>query len=264
MSSIIFLSEQEQLASLISKELAVHGLTVTHVSDTEQFIPTVTSDTPLLIIIDIAVKNNSGISFIEKLRNLPDDNLKNIPVIIGEETGNLLVISEALKLNISDYFVSSKLDLPQLVQKVFKNIPKSSGVSAPPTVVIKDDRKYLMLLIEDDRFLRDLAIQKFTSDDKISIITAMDGEQGMILAEKHIPQIILIDILLPGIDGFEVLKRIRSKPQFSRTIIVMLSNFGQREDIDKAMALGANQFFIKANYTLDEIVVEVHKLLNIR
>ena len=43
----------------------------------------------------------------------------------------------------------------------------------------------------------------------------------------------------------------------------MLSNFGQREDIDKAMALGANQFFIKANYTLDEIVIEVHKLLGI-
>ncbi len=263
MSSIIILSDQDTLVNQISTTLATHGITVEHVSDTNQFIPTVVSSKPILIIIDIAVSNKSGMSYLEMLRNSELD-IKDTPVIIGEETGDLMVISQALKLNISDYFITSKLDIDLIIQKVFKSIPKSAGIETPPAIAVNDNRKYLMLLIEDDRFLRDLAIQKFSADKNMSMITAMDGEQGIILAEKHIPHIILLDILLPGIDGFEVLKRIRAKPQFSRTLIAMLSNFGQREDIDKAMALGANQFFIKANFTLDEIVVEVHKLLGIR
>lgn len=263
MSSIIILSEQENLVKQISTTLATHGLTVVQVSDVSQFIPTAMSTLPILIIIDTAIASKSGLAQLAALRSA-DVAIKDIPVIIGDDTGDLMIISEALKLNIADYFITSKLDVPLVTQKIFKNIPKSAGIETPPSVVQKDNRKFLLLLVEDDRFLRDLAIQKFSVDKNMSVITAMDGEQGIILAEKHIPHIILLDILLPGIDGFEVLKRIRSKPQFSRTIIVMLSNFGQREDIDKAMSLGANQFFIKANYTLDEIVVEVHKLLGIR
>lgn len=262
MSSIIILSEQETLVQTLSTILSSHGITLEHVSDPTKFIQTVSSVKPLMIIIDVAVAGKTGLIHLEELRK-SDPSISNIPVMIGEETGDLIVISEALKHNIVDYFVTGKLDSSLVIQKIFKNIPKDSGIVTPESVSKPAAHKYMLLLVEDDRFLRDLAIQKFTADENMTVITAMDGEQGLILAEKHIPHIILLDILLPGIDGFEVLKRIRSKPQFSRTLIVMLSNFGQREDIDKAMALGANQFFIKANYTLDEIVAEVHKLLGI-
>ncbi len=263
MSSIIILSEQETLVKTLSTILVSHGITVEQVSSVDKFIPTILETKPLLVIIDIAVAGKTGLMQLETLRKA-DPSISNIPVIIGEETGDLLVISEALKLNIVDYFVTGKLDSALVIQKIFKNIPKEAGITIPDSVSTPAAHKYMLLLVEDDRFLRDLAIQKFTADNNITVITAMDGEQGLVLAEKHIPHIILLDILLPGIDGFEVLKRIRSKPQFSRTLIVMLSNFGQREDIDKAMALGANQFFIKANYTLDEIVSEVHRLLGIQ
>lgn len=262
MSSIVILSDQQPLIQAVTSALTPHGITIVPVSDVAQFIPTTLSTKPVMVIIDIAVANKTGIAQLQALRSA-DPAIRDLPVIIGEETGDLMVISEALKLQVADYFVTGKLDAPLVVQKIFRNMPKSAGVEIPASVVVKENRKYVLLLVEDDRFLRDLAIQKFSADKSMSVITAMDGEQGVILAEKHIPHIILLDILLPGIDGFEVLKRIRSKPQFSRTIIAMLSNFGQREDIDKAMSLGANQFFIKANFTLDEIVAEVHKLLGI-
>jgi len=117
-----------------------------------------------------------------------------------------------------------------------------------------------VLIIEDDQFLRDLATQKLRKE-QLDVDSAMDGEQGIAIAEAKIPDVILLDILLPGIDGYEVLKHVRANPVFQKTSIAMLSNFGQREDIEKALKAGADQFFVKANYTLDEIVEGVKKML---
>lgn len=261
MSAIILFTEQQKLIDGLKDVLAPQGVSTVPVSDPAQFLPTVLSTKPALIIIDVAVANKTGLAHLEELRKA-DASIANIPVIIGEETGDLMVISRALQFQVADYFVTGKFDAQVALTKIFKHLPQSEGVIAPRSVQISEENKHFtLLLIEDDRFLRDLAIQKFSADKSLTVITAMDGEQGVMLAEKHIPHVILLDILLPGIDGFEVLKRIRSKPQFGRTVIAMLSNFGQREDIDKAMQLGANQFFIKANFTLDEIVDEVKKML---
>ena len=82
------------------------------------------------------------------------------------------------------------------------------------------------------------------------------------MAEKEIPDIILLDILLPGIDGYEVLRRVRANPILTYTYIAMLSNFGQREDIQRALSEGADQFLVKANFTLDEVVEEVKKVIS--
>ena len=109
--------------------------------------------------------------------------------------------------------------------------------------------------------VRDLAAQKMTKE-KLEVSTAVDGEQGLALIEKIIPDVILLDILLPGIDGYEVLRRIRLNPALNNTHIAMLSNFGQREDIERALKGGADHFLVKANYTLDEVVEEVKKIVS--
>jgi CheY-like chemotaxis protein len=109
-----------------------------------------------------------------------------------------------------------------------------------------------VLLIEDDQFLQALAVQKFTKEG-FQAISAMDGEHGLALAEKELPDVILLDILLPGIDGFAVLMRIAANPSLKDTRVFMLSNYSQPEDVAKAKALGAERFLIKADYTLDQI-----------
>lgn len=110
-----------------------------------------------------------------------------------------------------------------------------------------------VLIIEDDKFLQELAAQKFTKEG-LHVISAMDGERGAMLAASELPDAVLLDILLPGIDGFEVLKRIRSNPALKKTSIFMLSNYSQPEEQEKATKLGANRFLVKADYTLDQIV----------
>jgi CheY-like chemotaxis protein len=107
-----------------------------------------------------------------------------------------------------------------------------------------------ILLIEDDQFLQALAVQKFTKEG-FQTLSAMDGERGIMLAEKEIPDVILLDILLPGIDGFAVLTRMQANPALQSVHVFMLSNYSQPEDVAKAQALGAERFLIKADYTLD-------------
>ena len=110
-----------------------------------------------------------------------------------------------------------------------------------------------VLIIEDDKFLQELAVQKFTREG-FHPISATDGERGVTFAETEHPDIILLDLLLPGIDGFEVLRRIRNNPALEKTHIFMLSNYSQPEEVEKATSLGAERFLVKADYTLDQIV----------
>ena len=211
---------------------------------------------------------------LELLRSEADTATAATPVIIASENGDLVEISRALKFGIKDYFVKSSFSAEEAAAKIRKHTGQSAPVyintavmadpqpqqAAAEVAPAQPARPIKLLIVEDDKFLRDLAVQKFVKEN-LEVIAAVDGEQGIALAEREIPDVMLLDILLPGIDGYEVLKRVRANPALAQTRVAMFSNFGQRSDIEKAMNAGADQFMVKANYTLDEIVTELKKLL---
>lgn len=211
---------------------------------------------PDLIILNLAMPGVDGLSVLEVIRSNPDATLAGTPVIIGSATGELVEIGSALRFGIKDYYLNTNFDPIAFFAKVSKHL----GVQNTPMPAAPTAKKPKLLIVEDDKFLRDLAT-KTLEKQNLQVVAAVDGEQGIALAEQELPDIILLDILLPGIDGFEVLKRARANPALAKTKIAMLSNFGQREDIEKALKLGADKFFVKANFTLDEIVSEVKELL---
>jgi DNA-binding response OmpR family regulator len=117
-----------------------------------------------------------------------------------------------------------------------------------------------VLIIEDDKFLRELIVAKLKKENYV-ISEAIDGEEGIKKIKEESPDLILLDLILPGIDGFEVLSQIKSDPTVSSIPIIILSNLGQREDIDKGLALGANDYLIKAHFTPGEIIEKVKSIL---
>jgi len=117
-----------------------------------------------------------------------------------------------------------------------------------------------ILVVEDDTILRDLISQKLKKDN-YEIVEAIDGEEGLKKAKEEKPDIILLDLILPGIDGFGVLEQIKKDPEIAKIPVVILSNLGQKEEIEKGMSLGATDFLIKAHFTLSEIVVKIKKIL---
>jgi DNA-binding response OmpR family regulator len=120
--------------------------------------------------------------------------------------------------------------------------------------------KTKILIVEDDLFLRRLCQNKLEKEG-FEVILAEDGVRGIEEAKKTSPNLILLDIILPNIDGFEVLKILRDEVSTKLIPIILLSNLGQKEDIDKGLALGANDYLIKAHFSPQEIVDKVREVL---
>ena len=116
-----------------------------------------------------------------------------------------------------------------------------------------------ILVVEDDPFLRNLLVKKLT-DAQYKIDVAVTGEEALEKINNK-PDLVLLDIILPGINGFEILKMVKENNQLKNIPIVVLTNLGSEEDIKKATELGAEDFWIKAYLTPDEILSKIKKIL---
>ena len=110
-----------------------------------------------------------------------------------------------------------------------------------------------VLYVEDDPLLSDLVSRKLLSE-KIPAKHIPTGEEALEFLKTETPKLILLDIRLPGIDGFEVLKQIRANEATRDIPVFVFSNFGEDEDINKAKELGANKFVVKVSLSLDQVV----------
>jgi DNA-binding response OmpR family regulator len=117
-----------------------------------------------------------------------------------------------------------------------------------------------ILVIEDDKFLRKLLLDRL-AEEGYFVDGAIDGEEGLKKAKGEKFDLILLDLILPGIDGFEVLSSLKSDKSFEKIPVLILSNLGQKEEIEKGLKLGAIDYIIKAHFTLEEIVEKIKKVL---
>ncbi|MFC1629992.1 PleD family two-component system response regulator [Patescibacteria group bacterium] len=117
-----------------------------------------------------------------------------------------------------------------------------------------------ILVIEDDKFLRELIAQKLLKEE-YKVSEAVDGEEGIKKIKEEKPDMILLDLILPGIDGFEVLSKMREDASISSIPVIILSNLGQKEDVEKGLKLGAKDYLIKAHFTPGDIIEKIKKIL---
>ena len=117
-----------------------------------------------------------------------------------------------------------------------------------------------ILLIEDDSFLVDIYTTKFKQAG-FQISVAEQGSEAFESIQKAPPDIILLDVVLPHIDGWDILKKLQEQETTRDIPVFVLSNLGQKEEIEKGLRLGAKKYLIKAHYTPSEIVEEIEKFL---
>ena len=116
-----------------------------------------------------------------------------------------------------------------------------------------------ILLVEDDPFVVDIYTTKLESAG-FSIDVAEDGEDALRKLKEKKPDLMILDIVLPNIDGWELLKKIRTELGLEDLKVVVLSNLSQKEEVQKGVELGAVKYFIKANFTPSEVVEEIKKI----
>jgi len=117
-----------------------------------------------------------------------------------------------------------------------------------------------ILIIEDDKFLRELISRKLVKEG-FDITEAIDGEEGIKKSAEIIPDLVLLDLILPGIDGFGALEKMKENTKTTSIPVVILSNLGQKDEVEKGLKLGAVDFLIKAHFTPEEIVEKIRLIL---
>lgn len=118
-----------------------------------------------------------------------------------------------------------------------------------------------ILLVEDDTDLQSIYAARLQADGH-NVLTASDGEAGLAVALRDLPDLIILDAMMPKIDGFDVLDMLRQTPQTEHTRIIMMTALGQDDYRKRGEALGVDRYFVKSQISLDDLATAVNEILS--
>lgn len=122
--------------------------------------------------------------------------------------------------------------------------------------------KKMVLVVEDDVFLSQLLKNRLTREG-IEVLLARDGEEAVKTLKSEKPDLILLDLILPKKSGFEVLEQINADPLLQRAPTIIISNLGQDTDVSRGKSLGAIEYFVKAQTSIDDLIEKIKDFLKV-
>jgi len=243
------------LSDALTKKISLSGYEVKLVSDGADALHVIRSFSPDLILLDIVLPHKDGYQILEEI--MADRTLKTIPVIVISNSGEPVEISRIVKLGVRDYIVKAQFNLDEVVQKIRDQLSINRESQRETDPILKGKH---ILWVEDDDFLSHIVRKKF-SLLKCVLDQVPNAEEALKYLLENKPDIIVLDILMPGMNGYEVLENIRANPATKNIPVVVLSNMGEKADADKAMAAGADGFIVKAVMVIDDVVRYISKTL---
>ena len=250
---ILIIEDNDVLGDILVKKLQTAGYQTELVIDGKEGLKRIKEFKPDLLLLDIILPTMNGYEILEELNKDTANPMP--PVIIISNSGQPVEISRVLELGVKDYLVKADFTPEEVIKKVEEQLNKVDNKAGGAS-----HKNVSVLSVEDDNFLRDLLARKL-AHEQYKIKTAPDGETGLEMAREEKFSIILLDLILPGMSGFDVLEHIRKDSMNKETPIIVLSNLGQDTDIEKAKKLGATDFLIKAHFGISEIIEKMNSLL---
>lgn len=255
MAKILIIEQDVFFGNVIQQKLQESGYETIVVNSGAVALEQVHLATPDLIVLDMEISTADPLTILREKQT--DKGIKDIPVVMISRSGDLSEIKTALNLGVSDYIVKSQLNLDEFIMKIKSQLGKVK-TSAKGTVNTLMGKK--VMWVEDDQFLSDLISRKLGNQGS-RLMYARTGEDALKMLETEIPDIMILDILLPGISGFDILAKVKSDDRLKHIPIIILSNFSQNNEIERANKLGAKKFLIKASIVLDDLVRELQAVL---
>lgn len=249
---LIVFEEDVFLGNVINERLRKDGHQTLFITNAAVAIQQMKLFKPDAVILDMDLKSVDSFKLLEGKNK--DKDLSSIPVIIASPVGDVNEIKRALDLGVRDYIVKSQFNAEELVSKLKILIGGGKQGSGGG---LKGKK---VMWVEDDQFLSDLIARKL-SQNQCKLLFTKTGEEALEVLAKDRPDIILLDLLLPGISGFEVLEHIKADQNLKNIPVIILSNFTQNNEMEKAKTMGANRFLTKATVVLDDIVKEIIDVL---
>jgi DNA-binding response OmpR family regulator len=113
-----------------------------------------------------------------------------------------------------------------------------------------------VLVVEDDKYMRDVLVAKLVKEG-FTVYEAIDGSVGLDMTAKKKPDLVVLDIILPVMNGFDYLEAKAKVAAIASIPVIILSNLGQREDVERGMKLGAKDYLVKAHFTPNDLIAKV-------
>ncbi|OGI68673.1 hypothetical protein A3A05_03235 [Candidatus Nomurabacteria bacterium RIFCSPLOWO2_01_FULL_41_12] len=266
MKKILIIEDDLFLGDVLTQKLANEGFEALLARDGLEGFQKIKSFHPDLILLDIILPNMNGYEILEAKQK--DSSISDIPVIIVSNSGQPVEINRALALGVKDYLVKAQFDPEEVLVKVRAQLRKEepgSGVASLENVMNQKGNATTLegkkiMWVEDDQFLNDIIARKL-SVTKCIFFHANEGQEALKIIDKEMPDIIMLDIILSGMDGFEILRTIKNNKKTKQIPVILLSNLGQASDIEKGNSLGAARFLVKATVTPNEIVDQIKEVL---
>lgn len=125
-----------------------------------------------------------------------------------------------------------------------------------------DLSKQSIIVVEDESFLSKVLAERLEDEGFGHIDVAGNGEEALVMIKQHNPDIVLLDMILPKMNGFEVLEVLQADPKLKKIPVLVLSNLGQDQDIEQAKKLGARDYIVKSNFSLQKVVEKIMSILD--
>lgn len=269
---ILLIEDEQILREILVKKCIAEGFLIEAEEDGETGLAKAKEMNPDAIILDILLPKMNGIEVLRALKK--DETLTSIPVLVISNSGQPVEISEIMQLGAQDCLIKTTFTPEEVIERIKRMIaptdtsqasPVAPSVSSTPLQSAPTQTtasKARIVIAEDDKFLRELASRKLESAG-YTLRACIDGADALKSIIEDKPDLVLLDVIMPDIDGFEVLKRLRENPDptIAKTKVIILSNLGQESDMQKGKELNATDYLIKANFTMDEITQKVEAAL---
>lgn len=259
---IVLIEDEETLANIMRLKLQKAGYEVSVEGDGDKAIDLITSQKPDLVLLDILLPGKNGFDILEGLHEA--GMLPALPVIVISNSGQPVELNKILSFGVRDYLIKINFSPQEVLEKVRQVL--SPDAHAPEENHEKKRNHQpagapSLLVVEDDAILSNLIERKF-SQQNFQVYRALSVAEARRILEEETIDVILLDIVLPDMDGFAFLAELKGGQKTKHIPVIIVSNLGQKEEIERGIGAGAVDYIIKANVLPQEIYEKVEHILH--
>lgn len=255
---IILLEDEPTLANLIERELKKSGYRVQTIRNGKEGLAAIQKSKPDLVLLDMMLPGLRGFGVLDALHK--GGALPGLPVIILSNSGQPIEIERATGLGVRDYLIKVNFTPQEVVEKVDQVFRSQAAKKSVKKKSAESTKGKQVLIVEDDMILITSLERKFLQKNH-EVFRAFNASEARRILRDNPIDVILLDLILPDVDGFSFLQELKRDNRLKNIPIVIISNLGQQEEIARGLKAGAADYIVKANTVPGEIVEKVEMLL---
>lgn len=249
---ILIAISNKNLSNILLQKIKEAGFITDEAQDSKEVLEKIKNFKPDLALIDINIPNVSGYELFTP-EYVHKDIVRTPIIIISDSTDPVPMKKIPATPAIKDYIIKFHIEPGEVLEKIKKAL--GHVITSPDELAPKEAKANgkKILWVEDDKLLGNILSKKLEAAG-YELLKVDNGKDAMDLLDTNTPDIIILDILLPEMSGFDILQAIKERKNLKGVPVIILSNLSRQADITKAKTLGASRFLVKAAVSLDEII----------